>query len=97
MSQIRLQRETPCSFEAASKAVLQFVAADILEPVGQQNGDARRCIKSSAAAELTVAAGRLLASLLFFVTSPKGRIFLVGFRCLFLLEEMKPCMEYILG
>lgn len=33
-SQIRLQRDVP-----ASKAVLQFVAADILEPVGQQNGE----------------------------------------------------------
>lgn len=33
-SQIRLQRAVP-----ASKAVLQFVAADILEPVGQQNGE----------------------------------------------------------
>lgn len=35
-SQIRLQRDVP-----ASKAVLQFVAADILEPVGQQNGESR--------------------------------------------------------
>lgn len=34
------ERETLCLFEAASNAVLQFVAADILEPVGQQNGDA---------------------------------------------------------
>lgn len=34
------ERETLCSFEAAYKAVLQFVAADILEPVGQQNGEA---------------------------------------------------------
>lgn len=35
-SQIRLQRDVP-----ASAAVLQFVAADILEPVGQQNGESR--------------------------------------------------------
>lgn len=33
-SQIRLQRGAP-----ASKALLQFGAADILEPVGQQNGE----------------------------------------------------------
>jgi len=40
VSKIRLEKETLCLFEAALKAVLQFVAADILEPVGQQNGEA---------------------------------------------------------
>lgn len=40
VSKIRLAKETLCLFEAAYKAVLQFVVADILEPVGQQNGEA---------------------------------------------------------
>lgn len=39
MSKIRPEKETLCLFEAASKAVLQFVVADILEPAGQQNGE----------------------------------------------------------
>lgn len=35
-----VQRKRPlCLFEAAYKALLQFVVADILEPVGQQNGE----------------------------------------------------------
>lgn len=40
VSKIRLEKETLGSYEAAHMALLQFVAADILELVGQQNGDA---------------------------------------------------------
>lgn len=59
---------------------------------------ARRCIKTSVADELTVAVGRLLASLLFSVTSPNyGRREVVVRMIPRRFQVLKPCVEYILG
>lgn len=63
---------------------------------------ARRCIKTSVAADLTVAGGRLWASLLSSVTRPRyggrGVVVRTGPRRFQVFpEEKRPCVEYISG